>query len=539
MNLKKALSVLSKSSPYSVSTPRDMELDSQFLAKKYLYVQSEIDRDFETAIKESERGQLLFLCGSSGDGKSEILTQLCDKIELKGVEFHFDATHSKAQHGSAVDHLNSLFDRYEDEGFTLAIGINIGMMQKFIKYGAGRHQKVKDFLDQFLKNRHVKRFTTGKASFFDFESYPRINFDTETITSDFVIEFLANLTKSDPENPFWNAYLEDDKEGFIIAKNYKLLSDESIQKSLIYLLGLIRLYDEQFLVPRTFVDFIYKLIVSDNQDGLIGNLFSPLDNDISLKIQQHDPIRLRSEALDNYLLAKATGTLDEESIECVKYLESFSNLRLSSFGNIRLSSLLSETIQIQFPKSCFAKIPTSSVSNNYLELHRIFSKSKIDEQDEDRLISLIDEDFLGVVIKYINRSISQDLNGYVLSRDVADFFIFNKVDISHDIAKVEHGSEITPEFLSVPFLVNDNIPVSLDLDIKLLSLTDQINSGFLPNRNLLNEYTKLNEFIRDIIFAASKAKELRVYHKNNLDIFYAEVKKGTRGYKLIKGSMQC
>jgi len=532
MKLKEALNVLSKSSPYSVSTLRTGEPDSQLLAKEYLYVQSQIDRDFEEALKVAESGRLLFLCGSSGDGKSEVLTRLCRKIEFSDVVFHLDATHSKTQHGSAIDCLDKLFDRYFQEGFTLVVGINIGMIQKFIKYGADQHIEIKDLFGQFLKNRSVKGFTAGKVSFFNFESYPRISFGTKTISSDFVIDFLSNLTRSVPENPFWNAYLNDEKEGVVAAKNYKLLCDKSIQKGLINLLGLIRLYDEQFLVPRTFVDFIYKLIASDNPDGLVGNLFSSLENDISSKIQQHDPIRSRSEALDNYLLAKATDTLDQESIECSTYLNEFSGLVLSSIGTIRLASLLPETIQSKFPNSYFSDISNSLATEHYLELHRIFSKSELNESDEDRLICIIEEKFLGSVLRYINRPISQELNGYVLSREVEEFFICNKIDIALDVAEVERVSDRAPEFMTVPFLVNDDVEVTLDLDVKLMSLVNRIGSGFLPNRNLLNEYTKLDEFIRDIISATSKSEEVIVYRKSNLNIFYAEVKKGRRGYTL-------
>lgn len=114
MKLKEALSILSKSSPYSVSTLRKGELDAQLIAKEYLYVRSDIDIDFESGLKKSSKGELLFLCGSSGDGKSEILTRLCRNEDYSSIRFHLDATHSKTQHGSAVDCLNSLFDEYKD-----------------------------------------------------------------------------------------------------------------------------------------------------------------------------------------------------------------------------------------------------------------------------------------------------------------------------------------------------------------------------------------------------------------------------------------
>ncbi|KZZ41374.1 hypothetical protein A3755_23530, partial [Oleiphilus sp. HI0085] len=507
MRLKEALSVLSKSSPYSVSTLRTGDPDSQLLAKEYLYVRSDIDIEFDDALKNSSLGDLLFLCGSSGDGKSEILTRLCRNTDSTSIRFHLDATHSKTQHGSAVDCLDNLFDEYEQERFTLAIGINIGMMQKFIKFGADRHREIKKFLSDFLEHRHIKGFRSGKASFFDFESYPRIDFSSSCISSDFVTRFLNNLTRESESNPFWNAYKEDEQYGLVEAKNYKLLGDTRIQQAIVELLGLIRLHDEQFLVPRTFVDFIYKLIVTNHDDGLIGNLFTSLDNEISEQILSHDPVNVRSEELDDYFLAKATNTLCPVTVDSLKYLDEFSGLRLSSFGSVRLASILSETVINEFPGSYLAKIPSILSSKSYLELHSIFIKGELSDRDEDTLISVLEESFINAVLTYINRAVSKDINSYVLSRNVKDFFICNKVEIALDLEAIEEMTHIAPEFLKVPFIVNETSEVSLDLDIKLLSLVEKIDTGFLPNRNLLNEYAKLDEFIRDIISATSKSEE--------------------------------
>jgi len=535
MRLKNRLSVLSKSSPYSVSTLRTEEPSDDLISKEYLYVRSDIDTEFDGALKNSSMGDLLFLCGSSGDGKSEILTRLCRNTDNTSIRFHLDATHSKTQHGSAVACLDNLFDEYEQERFTLAIGINIGMMQKFIKYGADRHIEIKKFLNDFLEHRHLKGFRSGKASFFDFESYPRIDFSSSCISSDFVTQFFDNLTRESETNPFWNAYKEDEQYGLVEAKNYRLLGDERIQQAIIELLGLIRLYDEQFLVPRTFVDFIYKLIVTNHEDGLIGNLFSPLDNEISEKILLHDPVNVRSEELDDYFLAKATNTLCPVTVDSLKYLDEFSGLRLSSFGSVRLASILSETVINEFPSSYLAKIPSIFHSKSYLELHSIYIKDEINDRDEDTLISVLEGSFINAVIKYINRAFSKDINGYLLSRNVKDFFVCNKVEIALDLEAIEKMTHIAPEYLEVPYIVNETYEVSLDLDIKLLSLVEKIDTGFLPNRNLLNEYAKLDEFIRDIITATSKSEEIKVFRKDDLDILFAEVKKGRRGYT-VKGA---
>ncbi|WP_415892543.1 DNA phosphorothioation-dependent restriction protein DptF [Neptuniibacter sp. PT8_73] len=532
MHLRKALSVLSKSSPYSVSTLRTGVPDQQQRSKDYLYVTSDIDTEFNAGLENSQEGDLLFLCGSSGDGKSEILTKACKDPNFSHIKFHLDATHSKTQHGSAIDCLDNLFDEYNSSGFTLAVGINIGMMQKFIKFGSEKHQNIKDHLEKFLQNRHIKGFKTGKASFYDFESYPRVSFENEEISSAFIKKFLDKLTAPENGNPFWEAYIKDESLGHSHAQNFKLLSDDRIKKGIVNLVGSIRLYDEQFLVPRTFVDFIYKLITTDNSDGLIGNLFSNLDNDISLKICSHDPIKKRSRYLDDFLLSKATKSLNQETIDCSYYLNTISGINLSNYGLIRLASIVSDSIAEKFPASLLSRIHCNSIQSKYLSLHRIFKLDLISESNEDILSEIIDDSFLPSVIKYINRSAPIDLNGYIICRDLDGFFVCNKLEIYLDIEEIENSKSVNPEFLTLPFIINDKNTISLDLDINLLSLVERIKSGFLPNRNLLNSYAKLDEFIRDIILASSKSEEVKVYKKDELDIFYAEARKGNRGYTL-------
>ena len=63
MRLKEALSVLSKSSPYSVSTIRKGEQPDEYKYKEYLYVEPDIAVDFEGKLKEAPTNSILFLCG--------------------------------------------------------------------------------------------------------------------------------------------------------------------------------------------------------------------------------------------------------------------------------------------------------------------------------------------------------------------------------------------------------------------------------------------------------------------------------------------
>tara|TARA_B100001063_G_C16519406_1_gene430883 strand:+ start:230 stop:565 length:336 start_codon:yes stop_codon:yes gene_type:complete len=77
ISLRQALAVLSKSSPQAVTT--DTELDNSELdaLKKCIYVATDLEAYFRTRIDQlkAKGSGVLLLYGSSGDGKSEILTK--------------------------------------------------------------------------------------------------------------------------------------------------------------------------------------------------------------------------------------------------------------------------------------------------------------------------------------------------------------------------------------------------------------------------------------------------------------------------------
>jgi len=93
VRLREGLSTLSKSSPYAVTTNLRADFPEFDALKEYLFVETDIERVFKKQIQSLGPDQILFLCGSSGDGKSEILTRYNQQYS-NSIDFHLDATHS-------------------------------------------------------------------------------------------------------------------------------------------------------------------------------------------------------------------------------------------------------------------------------------------------------------------------------------------------------------------------------------------------------------------------------------------------------------
>ena len=149
LTLTKALGVLAKSSPFSVSTVTSRKKDELDELKAWLFVQQDIETDLRKLLASLQGQKIIFLCGSSGDGKSEILTRCISEYQDK-FDFHLDATHSFAPHQSAIQALDEKFDEHKRGLKPLVLGINIGMLANYSNEGNTRHQEIKESIDRFL-----------------------------------------------------------------------------------------------------------------------------------------------------------------------------------------------------------------------------------------------------------------------------------------------------------------------------------------------------------------------------------------------------
>ena len=87
---------LSKSSPQAVFTAKSLFDHGPSDIFDYLYIETEIEKHYKkTLSKYRESNSIVFLCGSSGDGKSAIIRQNQRFFE-KYYDVHVSATYSFA-----------------------------------------------------------------------------------------------------------------------------------------------------------------------------------------------------------------------------------------------------------------------------------------------------------------------------------------------------------------------------------------------------------------------------------------------------------
>ena len=347
MRFKSALSVLSKSSPYAVSTERQ-QLTSPLLddIKRYLYVEMPIANKVEKKISSfsASRPEVLFLCGSSGDGKSEILAT-CKNTYKSRVKFHLDATHSFDPNENAIQTLDKVFDEYQSTNSPLVVGINTGMLGNYAEEGGN------EFFKQVINNYLGSGEGSANVHFISFEDYPKFQINQEGYTAEFAEKLLKKLTAAE-DNIIRQIFDKDkvehtDAESVKLYANYELLSLPNVQTVIVDLLFKARLVRGQFLTARSLLDFIFTLLAGPGY--LFDNLFAGGDNELASKIIDFDPAHLRTKNIDRFILANDLSLPDLEFAKFKNELKSFgvSNLT-NSHSYLRLFYILKTSITIYY-----------------------------------------------------------------------------------------------------------------------------------------------------------------------------------------------
>ncbi len=87
MQFKRLLDTLARSSAQAVTTLGAGQKEQDEL-KEYLYVETRIEKDFRDLLNSNLSSEsVIFLCGSSGDGKSEILKRYYEAYSDR-IRFH-------------------------------------------------------------------------------------------------------------------------------------------------------------------------------------------------------------------------------------------------------------------------------------------------------------------------------------------------------------------------------------------------------------------------------------------------------------------
>ena len=513
LSFKQALSVLSISSPYSVATERPASI-SQGLddIKKYLYIETDIEKNFKKALTSLINGQpkIIFLCGSSGDGKSEILTRYSQKFSGR-AKFHLDATHSFKPHESAIDTLNTVFSDYNNQSDPLVIGINVGMLGNYAQEGAD--EVVKASIKAFLS----KQQTPDEHIYLDFEQYPTFKLGRNGHTSKFAKELLQRIT-APSENIirqyFDKEILRDDCEKRLCA-NYELLSIDAVQDVIIDLLFKARLVKDQFLTARALLGFIHHLIAGNGY--LFDNLFTPDENELSAKIAEFDPSNIRSKITDDFVLSHSLKLPNEQLDQykvALKEINVIINAATPASSILRLLYLLRMSDFSNQYHQQFSAVFNEELVEQYSRIWHLHQGFDDSSEERTAIRSFYRTTVFTAINKYNNRNVAGVEKDYFFLSMHKEYSLVAQLEIKANVNEIKQDTSENVSYFNAYFKVEGE-SIKLPININLLNLMQRIVLGYRPNKHDKSTVIMLEETVAQIAEIANQSKILHVISNKN------------------------
>lgn len=523
ITLRKALGVLAKSSSFSVTTVAHRQKDEFDQLKEQLFVKQEIETELQRYLDVAKPGEIIFLCGSSGDGKSEILTRCqSDPRYQRRFNFHLDATHSFAPRQSAIDALNELFANHHQQSSPLLIGINTGMLANFAREGAECHRVIRSAIDSFLSGQQdaSRPYRNENCSFFDFEHYPKFQFDENKQYSLFIKTLLDNLTRDDDNNLFHFIFRRDESINPDLKEvaNFKLLCMPGVQNLLITQLFKARLIKDQFVTTRTLLDFLHHLLMGPGY--LFDNLFTGAENDLIKKVSDFDPARLHTYELDQFVLRYELKLVDAEFDEFLAALEPL-HIKFDrqcvkpgdATSLIRLFWLLQhESLGNDYHRR-FSAFFNESLFEHYSEIWHLHRNFTADLEQKRSLNRFYTSELIAGIQRYANRKAPE------LSKHKEEFFLgeFGGVKITAPVALKPDWDAIRSKHTAHPTGFDVHLKVGEDplppirIGLNLFELLKKLNNGYRPNKYDKNAVVLLDGIIELVSDKIKLSTEIRFY----------------------------
>lgn len=507
MNFQELLGTLARSSAQAVSTlKKSSDEIEQF--RSYLYVETEIEKQFIAALESSPSpDSIIFLCGSSGDGKSEILRRHYDNYS-KRYRFHLDATHSFKPDQNAVEALNQLFDEHELSGQPLVVGINIGMMFNFQNTGDERHTVIKEAIGRFIKgDRDV-----GNYRFLSFEDYPKFSLVEGKVGSEFISKLLAKVTARSNENPLHDAYLRDKENHHKLEyQNYRILQEESVQNLIVKTLLHVRLKYDQFFSARAILGFIHDLIAGESI--LFDNLFSSKSSTLAESLLNLDPCLKRSQKIDEFVVQRSLDISDRkfEGFK-IEYQYRYGDFDMSPSSWIRAFYLLRDTDLGNNYHKQFSSDFENTIFEDYIkiwQLHNSLSGKK-------EIREFYNKTLIASLTKFANRLAPKLVGDGIYLAERNGVIMSAKIDVNLDSKSIKEANSGQIHSFFAVIKVGEVPVMPFPITISFLELTERIMAGYRPNRHDKNTVVILEEVVEEISRIASKSETL-YFHREGGD----------------------
>jgi len=490
MNFEELIETLSKGSATAVTTLESLVAELEAL-KAYLYVQTPVEQALRTEIdKNLKQPRVIFVCGSSGDGKSELFRRIHSDYATK-VRFHLDATHSFDPQKDAIQTLDDQFSAFKAGNQSLVVGINIGMLGNYAADGNPTHSDIKSAISKYLEPSEAENPT---CAFVDFRNYPKFRITSQHVDAQFIGQLLERLVTSEPNNPFFVAFERTNRESQL-ARNFYLLQIPEVREKILDVLLHAHLRYDQFLTARTVLDFVHRILTGDGY--LFDNIFRLSGSDLLEALQKLDPCTKRSKRLDLFRIRTKLELFETEFLEFRDAASEFLGTKaLEPSSWIRFFYMMQDVeIGNNYHQSIAADLK-ETLFDDYRQFWLLHSEYDGHRDKRTKLREFYKDVLIRGLISFANRiapEIKKDrfflgkLNGYAMSA---------KAYLQPSLNRIAHaaGSKELRHF-EIILDLDEKPLVPIRVTVAFLELLQRIIRGYRPNKHDKTSVVVLEELV--------------------------------------------
>jgi DNA phosphorothioation-dependent restriction protein DptF len=497
---------LSRASAQAVSTEHDVDINDYSELKSYLYVETDVEKALIESINQSDRKRIIFLCGSSGDGKSVILNRHADACGGR-FAFHLDATHSFKPDQNAFEALDAVFDEFSLSEKPLVVGINTGMLFNYSSSGDERHTKIKASILEYLD----RKVSEDPCVFLNFEDYPKFEIQNGEFRSPFIESILERVTRCEQSNPIYRAFsAEKSNLPKVTRANFLLLQLPEVRKSVIQVLLKARLQFDQFLTTRAVLDFVHHLLLGPGY--LFDNLFVQGYNELVDVLSHFDPCNLRTRDLDQFLIERSLGLENSEFREFENLIEKTLDVKNIEPGSWVRALYLLQDVELELNyHNKFSGNFDQSIFSRYAKIWDLHNSFSGQAEHKSQLRAFYRDEMISSLLRFANRLVpSLTKRDRIHLSNRGRFVVSAPIELSPHFTKIEGSSTENIGVFYAHLRVNGETIPAFTVNIDFLEMLEKIRAGYRPNVHDKNAIALLESVIEQIQSEANKSSSLIV-----------------------------
>jgi len=527
--------------------------------KRYMHIEREAQKELQDLIfkaNESNKAQLILVCGSVGDGKSHIISYFNNNYPdvMKNFTLHNDATESLEPNKTSMDTLNEVLDSFSDkkieesnEKFILAI--NLGTLNNFIdsKYG-DRFSILKNYVqDKKILETSIESSTFDENSsfqFVNFSDYHIFTLKDGKVYSKYIESLITKIVDSSEYNIFYKSYKKHCTECSNcnccpIKANYELLSNEKVQEAIVELLVQCIIKKKIIISTRALLNFMYELIVPRSYIDVNSPIFKKdiykLNNLNYIKslmpniifnhkelsfifeaLNSLDPLNVRNQKVDDFIIEFNNST---DILPYFKQYIDYPKGYIDKVNKIDFEETEDKKIRLELLKLFIRSYYICGKGNvfslkDYIYEDYMKSVYYWNRGDKKDLKQLYDNVKNGIV-KWNGEAEKGQINVF-MGKNQIKYKVSEDLELKVDTSNLPKREETDiKKFITTLKLKYKNEKLEkayeIDVDFSLYQLLIQVINGYRPNKRDKNQFIK---FINKLEETGSQNEKLIFTEKN-------------------------